>query len=700
MFFFFLIVSELIILTSVLHIVNEATRFQASKWLKDITARHVWDQLRACWVDTYLKSFDVITADVDKQFVAREFKQYAVNMKITIKTISIETHHSIEMMKRYHDSLRRMYAIITTEISNIDLEIALQMTFKVINDSIELDELIFILLVFEAYSRMIEMNVSLSTITQRAIAMRKTMKEVQKFIAIRQMNDVLNTRNDSIFLIHNLSLNSSVLIFRESKDINQSEAWKESFKLLSIQNESAIIELSNESIKFRFISIKSYYQNDHANDELSFSSAESSIESSISSSDESSIESSVESSIESISEHIDLITIDSIIFIASIKRDRDRLRKYSASIANFIFNTIAAINLVSSFIASRQKKIASLLEKEVFISVNKRNVSTDVRIFSFRFVNEIKHSDTEKAFKKFRLVIQTFNDQNKILVLIQSSIIQRVSQRLIICLAVTFCQSMKLYLRDIIQTYVQSRFNLNRDFYVQSLSELIKLMRIFSDCILKMIKFLYDVSKADNHWFKTYHDHHIDELNMIQFTYDSCLLYIIFIQIDLKIVSMQTDDTFILADQSFVIVEKEAIHSAKIMIKTREQLTFINLLKFNDTRIERLESNEIDIIYFRQKTHIQDIQLIDSVESTIITNARDKVRIKLILRDQYIAQRAREAYLTSICQSEASFDLSHAVQFIEMSSNDINALNKLSEWWFWNNQKEEGHFFEDVNSMY
>jgi hypothetical protein len=82
---------------------------------------------------------------------------------------------------------------------------------------------------------------------------------------------------------------------------------------------------------------------------------------------------------------------------------------------------------VSSFIASRQKKIASLLEKEVFISVNKRDVSTDVRIFSFRFVNEIKHLGTEKAFEKFRLMIQTFNDQNKILILIQSSIIQRVS---------------------------------------------------------------------------------------------------------------------------------------------------------------------------------------------------------------------------------------------------------------------------------
>jgi hypothetical protein len=72
-----------------------------------------------------LRSFDVITANADKQFIARDFKQYADNMRITIKTISVETHHSIEMMKRYHDSLRRMYAIITTEISDIDLEIAL-----------------------------------------------------------------------------------------------------------------------------------------------------------------------------------------------------------------------------------------------------------------------------------------------------------------------------------------------------------------------------------------------------------------------------------------------------------------------------------------------------------------------------------------------------------------------------------------------
>ncbi len=169
----------------VLHIINETIRFQTNKWLKNISTRHVWDHLKTCWIDTYLKSSDVIIANVDKQFVARKFKQYVDNITIAIKTIFVETHYLIQMMKRYHDSLRRVYAIITTEISNIDLEIALQITFKIINDLIEFDDLISTLLIFEAYFQMIEMNVSSLTIIQRVIAMRKAMKEVQKFIAIR-----------------------------------------------------------------------------------------------------------------------------------------------------------------------------------------------------------------------------------------------------------------------------------------------------------------------------------------------------------------------------------------------------------------------------------------------------------------------------------------------------------------------------------
>jgi hypothetical protein len=155
------------------------------------------------------------------------------------------------------------------------------------------------------------------------------------------------------------------------------------------------------------------------------------------------------------------------IFSNSFKRDRDRFRKYLASTAylSFVFNTtddldfalalvFASISIFAfaviikldsilhiaffQFVAFRLKEINDLIEKNVFRSVSKNDVSFDVRIFNFRFVNEIKHSDINKAFEKSRLVMQTFNDQNKNLVLTQSFIVQRVNQRLIVCLIVVF----------------------------------------------------------------------------------------------------------------------------------------------------------------------------------------------------------------------------------------------------------------------
>jgi hypothetical protein len=148
----------------ILHVINEKTRFQIERWLKDITARHVWNQLQICWIDIYFESFDLIILNASKQFIARKFKQYAFNMNIRVNTISIEAHHSIDMIERYHDSFRKMYAIIIAKISNIDSNSTLQMTFKALNDFVEFNELIFTLLVFEAYLRMIEMNVFSSTI--------------------------------------------------------------------------------------------------------------------------------------------------------------------------------------------------------------------------------------------------------------------------------------------------------------------------------------------------------------------------------------------------------------------------------------------------------------------------------------------------------------------------------------------------------
>ena len=190
-------------------------------------------------------------------------------MKIMMKNVSVETHHSIDQIERYHELLRRVYLIIVSEISEIDPELNLQMTLKTINDSIESHGLIFTLLVFGAYSRMTKLDASSPTISQRVIVMKKIMNEMRKFNVNRQINDVFNTRNGfSTIHFHDLFLNSFVLMYREEL-AGRSDIWKESFNLINIENESAILNLSNEPTKFRIISMKPYYENNLSNDENS-----------------------------------------------------------------------------------------------------------------------------------------------------------------------------------------------------------------------------------------------------------------------------------------------------------------------------------------------------------------------------------------------------------------------------------------------
>jgi hypothetical protein len=82
-----------------------------------------------------------------------------------------------------------------------------------------------------------------------------------------------------------------------------------------------------------------------------------------------------------------------------------------------------------------------------------------------------------------------------------------------------------LYLRDISQAYIQSTTSLNRDFYIKPLYELAQQLGLQEQSILKVVKPLYGVLEAGNHWFKTYYSHHVKNLSMEQLTYDPCLLY-------------------------------------------------------------------------------------------------------------------------------------------------------------------------------
>ena len=326
---------------------NETICFQTNRWLKNISIKHLWKQIWLCWIDTYLKLSDFITIDAKKQFTVKKFRQYVFNMKIIIKNVFVEAHHLIDQIERYHKPLRRIYTIITTKISDIDFEMTLQMIFKVINDSVNFNELILTLFVFDVYSCIIKMNASFFIITQCAVVMKKTMNEIKKHIVSRQIRDALNIRNDSsTILIRDFSLNSEILVFRENIE-NQIESWKNWYKFLKLKNETAIIKLFRKSIKFRIITIKSYHRTDITNKIIKQNNkkAKNSI-------DKINSEAVDQNNFEIFNEILDdqkntpnikssnASNIESIV-LRSIKRDRGRLRKFSIQIKLIIVLNIS-----------------------------------------------------------------------------------------------------------------------------------------------------------------------------------------------------------------------------------------------------------------------------------------------------------------------------------------------------------------------
>ena len=135
-------------------------------------------------------------------------------MGTKVKIVPVEAYNSVGIVKRYHAPIRRAYLIIITELKGeINREMALQMAFKAINNSAGPDGLIPTLLVYGAYPRMTEYDPLSPTVTQRAIAIRKAMAELQKIRAKRQVNGALNHRNGpNTTSVHELALNSDVLV--------------------------------------------------------------------------------------------------------------------------------------------------------------------------------------------------------------------------------------------------------------------------------------------------------------------------------------------------------------------------------------------------------------------------------------------------------------------------------------------------------
>jgi hypothetical protein len=161
---------------------------------------------------------------------------------------------------------------------------------------------------------------------------------------------------------------------------------------------------------------------------------------------------------------------------------------------------------------------------------------------------------------------------------------------------------------------------------------------------------------------------------MTESTFDLCLLHIEFILFE--IVNLQTDDTLIFADDEFVALKEKKLIRAHLTFKKREKLNLITSIKFNDELIILTDNDNDKFLLFTQSKQFNQIKLINLSFSINLTSYREEIRKMITFKDYYIAQRARDAYIATISQFEAIFDLSLAAQNINLKEKDAKRLNQ------------------------
>ena len=110
------------------------------------------------------------------------------------------------------------------------------MAVKAVNDTAGPDGLVPTLLVYGAYLRMSNLGPPALSITEQVAIIRKAMAEIVKLRAKQTVNNALHYRNGpNTTLVHNLLLNSKVLVWRESGN------WTGPYRLLAVEDETCCV---------------------------------------------------------------------------------------------------------------------------------------------------------------------------------------------------------------------------------------------------------------------------------------------------------------------------------------------------------------------------------------------------------------------------------------------------------------------------
>ena len=148
-------------------------------------------------------------------------------------------------------------------------------------------------------------------------------------------------------------------------------------------------------------------------------------------------------------------------------------------------------------------------------------------------------------------------------------------------------------------------------------------------------------------------------------SFDTCLLA----RTDEKsvgFVAIQVNDTLIASNDHFLEQEEAELKKSGFPFKPLDRLTKDSALRFNGFNISIKSNGQSNSYVITQEQQIQRLQPLEDVKGVKPTDKLSKE-----LRQQYIAQRARGAYIATTSQPERSFNYAYAAQYPDLTYEQL-----------------------------
>ena len=131
---------------SVLHIIDEVTRFSCASFLGLISTTLVWDAIITSLSSVYSGMLNTIIIDQSSQF-RNNFVDIVAMNDINAQKIEIEAYNSVASAERYHAPLHNTYMNLKQEHLRATRHMFIRMTVKAINDTLYPEDIVLLELI-------------------------------------------------------------------------------------------------------------------------------------------------------------------------------------------------------------------------------------------------------------------------------------------------------------------------------------------------------------------------------------------------------------------------------------------------------------------------------------------------------------------------------------------------------------------------